>query len=253
MRRDIFVFAAGAVLTALSVQYASSVLLWEIVFWGGIAAMAISCVDAILRKLSPSLVWRITLYGLTGAVITANILYFSVPHDESLPGLGAYSYVRLYDTPELRRKFIYDFVSSNGSRATFFLTKSDEFSFSVSDSNGEPYSLEIPLGNDGIPIDRYIFLFCEAGLKERSTILKVFVDDKEVASRTVPFRLNFGKLDWTIRTIGADASGQNNAPFKMAEFGLYHATFTLTQKRKLIENFKKYLADTGSSLSKTKK
>jgi len=31
MRKDIFVFAAGAVLTALSVQHASSVLLWNVV------------------------------------------------------------------------------------------------------------------------------------------------------------------------------------------------------------------------------
>jgi hypothetical protein len=92
-------------------------------------------------------------------------------------------------------------------------------------------------------------LFCDAGIQESSTILRAFVDDKEVANRTLPFKLNFGKLDWQRRTIGADINGQNNAPFKIAEMGLYHKTLTSHDRSALMENFRTYLKNINSPLS----
>ena len=129
-----------------------------------------------------------TLWPQTGMIVAATIFIVCViwwivsPRDENLPGFGTYAYLRIYDTPELSRKVIFDFASSNGSEIKFFLSKSDQFSFTVSDLNSEPYALEIPLGAEGIPIDRFIFLFCDVGLQEKTTILRAFVDDKEVAS-----------------------------------------------------------------------
>jgi hypothetical protein len=196
-----------------------------------------------------------TLWPQTGMVIFAlgfvfcAVWYLLVPRDGNLPGIGIYAYLRLYDTPKLSRKVVFDFASSNGSEIKFFLSKSDQFSFTISDANGEPYALEIPLGSDGIPIDRFIFLFCDAGIQESSTILRAFVDDKEVANRTLPFKLNFGKLDWQSRAIGADINGQDNAPFKIAEMGLYHKTLTSHDRSALMDNFRTYLKNIDSPLS----
>jgi hypothetical protein len=193
-----------------------------------------------------------TLWPQTGMTVAAiifivcTIWWFLEPQDKNLPGVGFYAYVRLYDTPELSRKVLLDFASSNGSEIKFFLSKSDQFSFTVSEAGGESYPLEIPLGQDGIPIDRFIFLFCDIGLQEKTTILRAFVDDKEVANRTLPFRLAFGKPDWQRRTIGADTNGQNNAPFKLAEFALYHQTLTAKNRSDLMNNFKTYLKNLNS-------
>lgn len=47
MYRDIFLFAGGAVLTALAVLYGNMSMLWEVVLWGGVAVMVIAAVHGI--------------------------------------------------------------------------------------------------------------------------------------------------------------------------------------------------------------
>jgi hypothetical protein len=163
-----------------------------------------------------------------------------------LPGFGSYAYLRLYDTPELRRRFIYDFTTPEGGGIKFFLSSSGQFNFTVTDLNKETYSLEIPIGADGIPIDRSIFLFCEVGIAEDQTILRVSVDEKKVGERSLPFKIAIGNTSKIGRgSIGADANGQNNAPFKISEFAILSKTLTTEQKSKLIENFKEYLRAVG--------
>jgi hypothetical protein len=67
MRRDVLFFAAGAVLTALAVNYSQATLLWDLIFWAGIAVMAASAVDFVARKFSGFKGYR--MHPLVGSVI----------------------------------------------------------------------------------------------------------------------------------------------------------------------------------------
>jgi hypothetical protein len=148
--------------------------------------------------------------------------------DASASGFFAAAIVRLYDTPELRRKYIFDALSPTCAHISFYVSPSDVFVFSVTDINKEPFSLEVPIASDDIPLNRYIFLYCEVALQENSTVLRIIVDGKQIASRTFGVRVELGKdyWKWTRSTFGADTNGQNNAPFKVAIYGFGHGPMT---------------------------
>ena len=70
----------------------------------------------------------------------------------STMGFFASAFARLYDTPELRRKYLFDFLAPTNSRFAFYVSPSDLFIFSVWDVNGEQYTLEVPIAADTIPL-----------------------------------------------------------------------------------------------------
>src|ERR1700722_12980470 len=67
-----------------------------------------------------------------------------------------------------RPRYVFEFVTSDGAKASFYLSASSEFTFSVTDIRNEPYPLEVKIGNDGIPIDQFVALFCEVGVRSAS-------------------------------------------------------------------------------------
>ncbi len=52
---------------------------------------------------------------------------------------------------------------------------------------------EIPIEGDGIPLNRYVFLYCEIGIAAKTTIFRVLADSKEVARRSLDFPIEFGR------------------------------------------------------------
>ena len=118
--------------------------------------------------------------------------------------------------------------------------------------NGEQYTLEVPIAADAIPLSRYIFLYCELALHDRSTGLRILVDGKKVAERTLNFRLELGKeyWKWTRATIGADAQGKNNAPFRIGMSGSGHVPLTDAQVIGFQQSFEKFLADIDSPIQR---
>jgi hypothetical protein len=116
------------------------------------------------------------------------------------------------------------------------------------DINKESCSLEIPIGNAGIPIDRYIFLYCEVALGSRETVLRVLVDGKEVRRRAYDFPIGLGNRNWRRVTLFADTEGKNTAPFKIAMFGSGHATMSDVQIESVRTRFNEYLQAIGSSM-----
>src|SRR5208282_1254482 len=152
------------------------------------------------------------------------IWWFLEPVDESLSGFFAFAYLRMYDTPELQRRYIFQFANLEGGKAQFFLSASDIFTFSVTDVDGETYPLEVPYGVNGVPIDRYIFLYCDVGVGKNNTTLCIFIDGKGLKSRVFDLPIEVGGHNWQNITFGADNNGQLLAPFKVATFGFGHQT-----------------------------
>lgn len=168
--------------------------------------------------------------------------------DPNAQGFFATALVRLYDTPELRRKYVFDFLAPTKSRISFYVSPSDLFVFSVTDVNNETYSLEVPIASNDIPLNRYVFLYCETALRGPTTLMRILVDGKQIAERTLEIHVELGKdyWKWEHATVGADTNGQNNAPFKVAMFASGHAPFTDEQLGRFQLRIKSFLATENS-------
>jgi len=105
-------------------------------------------------------------------------------------------------------------------------------------SNGEAYNLEVPLGR--IPLDRFIALFAEVGIDDRTTTLRIVVDGKEIQRRTLPFAIDLGNRQWKETSIAAD-EGKNGAPLKFEEMGVWDKTFSNANIAVLMDNIRQYL------------
>jgi hypothetical protein len=252
------VFGLGATLMAGAAPfYFPNTPPWVLhaAFWGGCALMGLMVLDAGLLflwrdtgpKLGPGVVINLAIAAIVGALIW----HYSPANsskEESLEGFTAFAFVRLYDTPEAKNRYIFDLGTTDGAKASFYLSASGLFTYSITDTHGSAYNLEIPVGASGIPIDGYVFLYCEAGVGEDATVMRVLINTKEVRRRKLDFPIDLGKKDWKQFTIGADNKGQNNAPFKIAMFGVGHQTFNRSQIGSLYLRFTQYLRDIGSGI-----
>lgn len=165
------------------------------------------------------------------------MLWFYLAKEQKLPGFTAYAVIRLYDTPESRRRYVFEFVSSEGAKVSFYLSASSVFTFAATDIQGEAYPLEVKLGDGGIPIDQFVTLFCEVGIAKNSTIMRILVNEKQVARRDLSFPLKLGKLDWKPGTLGVPVTGINQGGvFLLSEIGIYSITMTSKEVHALVDN-----------------
>ena len=231
------------------------------VFWCGIAVLLSTFVAIILEAAGAR--DKNQVFGPPFVVMAVGIIVFCAgaawyfwpqektppaAQEKNLPGFSALAYLRMYDTLESRRRYIFQLSNPEGGKAEFFLSASDIFTFSMTDIHGESYALDVPYGAGGIPIDRYVFLYCDAEVDGKVTILRIFIDAKQIQSRTFDLPIEFGSNNWHL-TLGADNHGQNNAPFKMAEFGAGHETFTETQIKSHYNDFIQFLRNINSAIT----
>jgi hypothetical protein len=157
------------------------------------------------------------------------------PLDEKLPGFGSGMMVETKDITEMRRKYHFDFHTPDGAKAAFYLSASNRYAFSVTDIHGEPYTLDIPLGSNGIPFEKWSYVFCEAGTASSYAYLRALVNGSEVARRDFDFPIDLGSRQW-MPTIGADANGKNPGAFMLSEIGVYSMTLTDAELKTIAEN-----------------
>jgi hypothetical protein len=166
--------------------------------------------------------------------------------DENFPGFSSTFALKIKNAAKIGRQYLFEYKTPEGAKTAFYLAGTGRFSFSVTDVHNETYSLEIPIGNDGIPLNRFIFLSCEVGATDASSTIRVLIDGKETAYRIFPFRIDLGSRSWVNGTIGADGNNQNNGAFETLAVGaMGHATFLDKQLAGLIKGTRKYLHDTN--------
>lgn len=250
MRRDIFIFCGGGVMTALGVEFGPQAPIWDFVLCGGIAGMVLSALDGFLLKIGATGGYKLLAHGAVAACLAGIAAYIYIPRYNDLPGFSSFVFVRLYDTPEPRRKYLFDFVAPTGSGASAFISSSDVFTFSITDIHNEPYDLEIPLSDNKIPIDRFIFLACDVGITDNHTIMRVLVDGKTIGMRSLELPVDFGPdyWKWSKAILLADRNGTNNAPFTVALWGVAHQTLSNARLARIQFHFDKYLTSINSSI-----
>lgn len=148
------------------------------------------------------------------------------PVNERYPGLSIHMLVQFNELAERRRKYLLDIGNPTTSRLSIYSDASNVFSFSLIDAIGETYVIRVPQGQSGIPLNQYIYLAFELGIRPHSTILRVLVDGNEVASQDLPFKVNPGSFKFPGSVLGADLNGKNGGAFQFKELILRIQTLT---------------------------
>ncbi len=143
---------------------------------------------------------------------------------QQVPGFSAHLVIRLADIQKKRRKYIGTFSNSAGAKAALYISASDRFAVTFTDTNGEPYTLEAVAGRKGIPIAEWVYLASEAGASRGITRMQLRVNGDVVADRVFPFEIDLGKPDWRVETLGGNADGKENGGFGLGELVLYGRT-----------------------------
>ncbi|MBG0803880.1 hypothetical protein IYW40_20660 [Methylocystis sp. H4A] len=150
---------------------------------------------------------------------------------ENLPGLSLHTVLRLPAPSGSSRFPIMDWKTNRNAVAAFYISASNRFTFAVTDTYGETYSLELPLGTDGIPINRRFYLMAEIGISGRSTEIRIGVDGKVLAERTLPFSVDLGDRQWRRPHFNFDPLKRDpsmNNGIVMDEIGYW--SFSLTER-----------------------
>jgi hypothetical protein len=150
-----------------------------------------------------------------------------------LPGISINLGIRIADQEEKRRRYYFDLAGQGQNGASFYRSASGRFVFSVEDVNGEPYSVEMRPGQSGIPLAQSIYLCLEAGTDGTKTFMRVSVDGRTIAERTLPFAVQFPAVEGHV--LGANRQQQLHGGFRLYLVTL--ATMTLDH-----ENAKNMLA-----------
>ena len=88
-----------------------------------------------------------------------------------------------------------------------------------------------------MPIDKFIMLLCEAGIDDDTTILRLSVNGKEIERRKLSFAVDLGDRKWGAGSaLGANAIGQDNGVFVLAELGAWPETFSKDDTAKMLKN-----------------
>jgi hypothetical protein len=156
--------------------------------------------------------------------------------DGNLLGFSALMTIRMDDLTKLSRKYVFEFATPEGSRAAFYLSASDRFTFSVTDLHHEMYPIEVVIGPDGIPLNQFVILWFEAASTSNASFLRVFVNDKIVAVRDLDFPIDLGSRNWMAGTIGADITGQSNGAFAMTGITLFTQTIPAEKRTTAFKN-----------------
>jgi hypothetical protein len=136
---------------------------------------------------------------------------------KELPGFCAHFIIRMHGPHVVRRRYVFELLTAEGASAAFYLSASDRFVFEVKDTRGEPYTLEAPLGGDGIPLGEFCYLTASAGIASNASFLSVELNGRELQRRDLPFPIDLGSKVWDRGCIGSDAKGKNNGGFDLGE------------------------------------
>lgn len=179
-------------------------------------ALVVASIVAAMWGDDPAAKWRRRASGFKGKVIRRSILPiaivlglawylrdFSDPLRNQLPGFTAYAVLSLQNQPDFHRKYVYVFGPEDASHAEFYLSASGEYTFVITNLYGDKYPLETNIGDDGVPLNKFIALFSQVAITDKTTILRLSVNDKEIIRRTMPFVIKIPKeTNWQPARIG---------------------------------------------------
>jgi len=143
---------------------------------------------------------------------------------KALPGLSLHTFIRVNNLPAARRKYIFDFGHTQKERFSVYISSDNIFTFSFVDAKNEPHVIQLPVGGNGFPIGRFVYMCCDLGISGESTELRMYVDGEEIGSLILPFKTDVGALDVGNGVMGSDLSGENGSAVDVGELMIYGFT-----------------------------
>lgn len=198
--------------------------------------VGLAVIDLIWRHL-PERKWWWLARGVVAILVTIAVCFLirfsfrlgrSPLADRQLPGFDAILTMELRSADVERRQYFIDFKTPENSEAVFYLSADSRPTFVITDVKGESYSLIVPIGKDGIPLNRFIYLTLQVGVSNNATYMRALVNSNEVKSETLDFPLDLGSKHW-LGMIGADEAGHNNSAFAFKAWAIGHVTLTDSQ------------------------
>jgi hypothetical protein len=168
---------------------------------------------------------------------------FAVPDinsNESYPGFNVIIVLKIIQQTENRRKYIFDIgESKTQNRASIFLDANNIMIFEVIDNSGEIYNVKI--SHNKFEFNEFISLFCEYGVKDDFSFLRIFIDNSLVEQTKYKFQVDFQKKYQT-STFMADIAGENLSHTTTSFAALGKSTFGKNERDVIHRAIERYLS-----------
>jgi hypothetical protein len=157
---------------------------------------------------------------------------------QSNPGLSLHMSIRVTHLAAKRRKYLFDFGKMDAERLSIYVSSDNIFTLCFTDAKGEPHLVQVPLGENGLPVGSFQYLVCDLGVSGHSTYLGMLLNGAEIGVLKLPFKTDIGALDVPNGVIGADLLGSNGSAFDLAELQVYGRTLVGSEAKEKFEYFK---------------
>ncbi len=158
---------------------------------------------------------------------------------EKNPGVSIHTILRIFNTNENRKKYLFDYGKQKSNRWSVFLDEEDVLTFQILDSKGKRYSLRAP----GIPQDEFIFLSLECAIRSMSTVMRVLVDGQTLATRTIQERIHTQAFSPAGGMVGADLKAHQCLKFDMTTYLVFSETMTSLDMDRLVAGIRSHTAE----------
>jgi hypothetical protein len=182
-----------------------------------------------------------------------NLTLFSVPEfSQSYPGYSFQMMIYLEKQKTKRRKFIFDSGEfQDRNRISLYLDENNNLCFRIIDQNKESHTLVVPEGKDTFRFDELMFLVCEYVIIGNKSLMKIFVNLKDIGNIELPFNLQLAsEINLKNTNIGCDLKGENCCSFVISTFSNGRKTLTTNQKIAFFNAVKKYFESVNAKWAK---
>jgi hypothetical protein len=208
------------------------------------------CLKYLAHILNKYIAWAGMLLGII-IVIASFLPTHSSLSKEHLPGFSSTFGLKIKYAATLGKQRVLGYGDPEGAKVEFYLSASGRrLIFSVTDIHGDVQTMDLGIGTGGIPINRFVFLTCQVGLDSNETYLRMWINENEVQSRTLPFQMDLGSRQWAHETIGDDLQGQNDAAFDLLDkLAIGNSTLNNQEIGRLFKGLRTHLQDMDSPLA----
>lgn len=144
----------------------------------------------------------------------------------SIPGYTAHLVLKLHYFPSSDRRWVIEARDQAANSMLSYFAPNESFTLAVRDRYGDEHSLPIPFTRKGIPFAQMIHLSLSVGSDFKRTVLRVRVNGRTIAQRTIPLSLGLLEPPWGLlmgdrMTTGIPITGSQGAGFDLYEFAAW--------------------------------